>query len=174
MSHKRLDYSALLLSRLVLYNAVGAGGVGFAWAQGWPQMVLEGDTSRISLGIAVLLAVGLGLAFWRGEQIGAALDRREPDHAPRLASKVRPIRNLASTLTLLGLIGTLVGFVVALSGVDQASVADPTAIGGIVATLMQGMGIALYTTLVGAGSYLWLMCNVWVLDGALESLRRGG
>ncbi|MGB0551804.1 MAG: MotA/TolQ/ExbB proton channel family protein [Alphaproteobacteria bacterium] len=54
----------------------------------------------------------------------------------------------------LGLVGTVIGFIVALSGVDPESVCGASAAGPMVTKLILGMSIALYTTLVGAVLYL--------------------
>ena len=66
---------------------------------------------------------------------------------------------------LLGLIGTVVGFVIALSGVNPDTVSDVAAIGPMVSKLLEGMGVALYTTLVGSVLNIWLMLNHRLLEG---------
>jgi biopolymer transport protein ExbB/TolQ len=76
----------------------------------------------------------------------------------------------AASLVLLGLIGTVVGFVIALSGVDPSNAADPASIGPMVSTLIAGMSTALYTTLVGAVLNIWLMLNYRVLEGGAVHL----
>jgi len=73
------------------------------------------------------------------------------------------VRWIARTLVRLGLIGTVLGFVVALSGV--ALVSDAAAVSGMVSKLILGMSIALYTTLVGAVCSLWLAFNRFLFDG---------
>ena len=72
---------------------------------------------------------------------------------------------------LLGLIGTVVGFIIALSGVRPEVASDINAIGPMVSTLIGGMSVALYTTLVGSILNVWLMVNVRLLeDGAVKLL----
>jgi hypothetical protein len=88
----------------------------------------------------------------------------------RLGSRVAPIRHLANSLVLLGLIGTVVGFIMALSGVRPEAASDVNAIGPMVSTLIGGMSVALYTTLVGSILNLWLMVNVRLLEGAAAKL----
>ena len=56
----------------------------------------------------------------------------------------------ANSLVFLGLVGTVIGFIVALSSVDPGTISIAKAVGPLVANLIQGMSIALYTTLVGA------------------------
>jgi hypothetical protein len=71
---------------------------------------------------------------------------------------------------LLGLIGTVVGFIIALSGVRPEVVSDVGAIGPMVSTLISGMSVALYTTLVGSLLNVWLMINVRLLEGGTVKL----
>ena len=71
---------------------------------------------------------------------------------------------------LLGLIGTVIGFIVALSGVEPDAASDVAAIGPMISTLIAGMAIALYTTLVGSLLQLWLMVNVRLLEGGTVKL----
>ena len=66
---------------------------------------------------------------------------------------------IADKLVFLGLLGTVVGFIIALSGVDPATAGETSAITPMVAKLISGMGTALHTTLVGAIGYLWLELN---------------
>ena len=66
---------------------------------------------------------------------------------------------IADKLVFLGLLGTVLGFIIALSGVDPATVGEASAIAPMVARLIDGMGTALHTTLVGAIGYVWLDLN---------------
>jgi biopolymer transport protein ExbB/TolQ len=70
----------------------------------------------------------------------------------------------------LGLIGTVIGFIIALSGVNAEAAADVSSIGPMVTTLISGMSIALYTTLVGAILNIWLMINYRLLEGGTVTL----
>ena len=74
----------------------------------------------------------------------------------RLATKINLIKFISNTLVILGLIGTVVGFIIALSGVDGSVSSNPEEVSKMVSTLIQGMSVALYTTLVGS------ICSVWL------------
>ena len=50
-----------------------------------------------------------------------------------------------------------------MSGIDANAVADIGAIAPMVSTLIQGMSVALYTTLVGSVFHVWLLVNYQVL-----------
>src|SRR3546814_20268541 len=75
----------------------------------------------------------------------------------RITDYISLVRHIAGTLVLLGLIGTVVGFIMALSGVDPEKAADVTSMTPMVATLIQGMSVALSTPTAGAVHNLWLM-----------------
>jgi len=81
----------------------------------------------------------------------------------RLAQRIAPVRQIANSLVVLGLIGTVIGFIIALSGVRPDVASDVSAISPMVATLIYGMSVALYTTLVGAVLNIWLMVNYRIL-----------
>ena len=73
------------------------------------------------------------------------------------------MRHLAGSLVFLGLIGTVIGFIIALSGVDPTKVADAENIAPMVSALIGGMSTALVTTLVGSVLNIWLMANYQML-----------
>ena len=70
----------------------------------------------------------------------------------------------------LGLLGTVIGFIMALSGVDAQAAGDVDSIAPMVTTLIGGMSVALYTTLVGAVLNIWLMVNYRLLEGGTVTL----
>ena len=80
-----------------------------------------------------------------------------------LSHRIAVVRHIANSLVLLGLIGTVIGFIIALSGVDPEKASQFESISPMVSTLIQGMSTALYTTLVGAVLNLWLMTNYQML-----------
>ncbi len=79
------------------------------------------------------------------------------------------VRHTANSLVFLGLVGTVIGFIVALSAVDPQNSVSVENVAPMVATLIKGMSIALYTTLLGAVLHLWLMVNYRMLaTGAMH------
>ncbi|MCH8154558.1 MAG: MotA/TolQ/ExbB proton channel family protein [Proteobacteria bacterium] len=88
----------------------------------------------------------------------------------KLSQRVTVVRHVAGSLVLLGLIGTVVGFIIALSGVEPERAADVKAITPMISTLISGMSTALYTTLVGSVLNVWLMINYQVLAGGTVKL----
>jgi hypothetical protein len=88
----------------------------------------------------------------------------------RLAARTGAVRHLGNLLVLLGLVGTVTGFIVALSGVDPARAGDAAAIGPMVASLIAGMGVALNTTLLGSVLNVWLGLNARLLEAGCAAL----
>ena len=72
---------------------------------------------------------------------------------------------------LFGLIGTVVGFIIALSGVDAGKAGDVSAVFPMISTLIAGMSVALYTTLVGSiAGGVWLRLNYHFLSQSAVEL----
>jgi len=189
----------VLLLHFILANAVALAVVGAAVGQGWVGTLLAADEGGLCRLIIAVFVVGLAWSAQRTLQLsrelnevgrlgafsGASLpehlrlgERRDAQSRSLLASGLRlrlggriaPIRHLANSLVLLGLIGTVVGFIMALSGVRPEVASDVNAIGPMVSTLISGMSVALYTTLVGSILNVWLMINVRLLEGGAVKL----
>lgn len=83
----------------------------------------------------------------------------------RMAHKIAPVRHIASRLVLLGIIGTILGFIIALyGGIDADAATDVAAVGPMVALVLQGIGVAFFKTLTGSVLSLWLMLTYRLLE----------
>jgi hypothetical protein len=189
----------LLLLRFILANAIALALVGAAVGQGWIATLLAADQGGLVRAIVAVFVIGLVWSGQRTVQLSRSLNELERftkmSGAPapayldaiagraadsrailasslrlRLASRISPIRHIANSLVLLGLIGTVIGFIIALSGVRPEVASDVGAIGPMVSTLIGGMSVALYTTLVGSLLHVWLMVNVRLLEGGTVKL----
>jgi len=85
-------------------------------------------------------------------------------------AKVAWLRDVSNWLVGLGLIGTIVGFRYALSGVETTSMGSAQGVSGAIGPLMAGMRIALNTTIVGAIFGMWNEVNQRMLRTALSCL----
>lgn len=189
----------LLLMRFAVVNLVAMALLGAAWLKGWVSFVMAADTTQLVLLIALVFAYGLVSCAHKilvtsveinqardpgrypGSRVARYLQsiRGRDGHARaicasalklNLASRIASIRHLANSLVLLGLIGTVIGFIIALSGVDPETAADVSSIGPMVTVLISGMSVALHTTLVGAVLNIWLMINYRLLEGGTVTL----
>ncbi len=192
-------YHYLLLLRFTLINMLGLALLGGAYVQGLVGMVLVADRTYLSGLIFLVFLGGLGICarkVWqtsrelnevrsfdplvssRAAEYLAQLRGRSGDSRGILAGSLRlkltqrvaVVRHVAGALVLLGLIGTVIGFIIALSGVQPDQASDVKAITPMVSTLISGMSTALYTTLVGAVFNVWLMTNYYLLAGGTVKL----
>ena len=193
-------YRFLLIMRFAVVNLVGFALLIATWLQGWLGLILDGDATKLVLVIVLVFLAGLLICASKVQQVSAELDRiRAPEAYPnarvsrylasiagrdgqsrmltasalklKLASRIAVVRHIAGSLVFLGLIGTVIGFMIALSGVNPEDAADVSAIGPMVSTLISGMSVALSTTLVGAVLNIWLMVNYRLLEsGTLRLL----
>ncbi|MHA1570413.1 MAG: MotA/TolQ/ExbB proton channel family protein [Alphaproteobacteria bacterium] len=193
------SYQSLLLLRFAIVNMAALALLSVAYAHGFVDLVISSDQTRLSLVIFGTFLVGLAVATWKAVQTSRELNQIKDFHPLlpsraatylaqirgrggnsramsaaalrlKLSTRIGTIRHFANSLVFLGLIGTVVGFIIALSGVDPANAADVDSITPMVATLIDGMSVALYTTLVGAILNLWLMINYHILASGTVNL----
>ena len=81
----------------------------------------------------------------------------------KLTDRIASVRHIANSLIFLGLIGTVIGFIIALSGIDPVKATDVENVAGMISSLINGMSVALNTTLVGSVLYVWLIINYRIL-----------
>jgi hypothetical protein len=197
--HSHDAHRYLLVLRFALLNLVGFALLGAAYAQGLVQDVIDADGTYLSVLIFLVFVAGLAICtrkVWQTSRELNSLRQRDAAVASpamrhlarligrnaesrsnlvgalrlRLFHRIAIVRNIANTLVLLGLIGTVLGFIIALSGVDPQRVADIEAIAPMVSTLIRGMSTALYTTLVGAVLNVWLMADHQLLASGTVKL----
>jgi hypothetical protein len=82
----------------------------------------------------------------------------------RLGTRITLVRHIAGTLVLLGLIGTVVGFIISLSGIDPQRASKIASISPMVSMLLKGMSTALFATVSGSVLNIWLMANYRLLS----------
>lgn len=162
--------SNLLAYRLLIVNVCGAAALFFAWQRGFVGMMYEADSSYICYAISALFAVGMVSVFQRASKVTRALNAikagsREPVNAIKFMAKGDHIADIAQWLAVLGLTGTIVGFIQALNGINVNG--NPEA---IIAQLIAGMAVAFYTTLAGGVTGMWLELNNRILKTASVSM----
>jgi hypothetical protein len=189
------SYRFLLLFRFGIVNLTGFALLGAVWMQGWLDPLFEADSlTHMCKLIFVLFLVGLAragrevgrlsfelnqLEAWSplpgssvatyladtGRQDSAARATLAETMRLRLAQKIAPVRHAASRLVMLGIIGTILGFIIALyGGVNPESASDVQAVGPMVALVLRGIGMAFFKTLTGSVLNLWLMINYRLLE----------
>jgi len=182
----------LIVYRFAIVNIVGFALFGMAAAQGWLSRMVDADSTGLVYVIFGVFLVGLGSCAYKLYRTSVELinikstgtlrserARRYSEGRPEmmaealkaeLFSRIISIRQYASALVVLGLIGTVTGFIIALSGVTAEEAGDLAAVQPMIAQLISGMSIALYTTLEGAILGLWLTVNHRILSTGTSSL----
>lgn len=189
----------LLALRFALLNIVAAGLVAAVYLQGWLDDALEGYTAWLTIVICAVFVFGWLLCAKRIWQTNCELNAAEESEPPppsraarylaniagqsaearsicagllrnQLGNQIAVVRYTADSLVFLGLVGTVIGFIVALSGVDPQATTQVEEVASMVGTLITGMSIALYTTLVGAVLHVWLMVNHRMLASGTSNL----
>ena len=160
----------LLMYRLVLFNALSFYGLFVAYQMGWLHKIVEADASGIVYAISALFIVVLLSTFRQGWKVSKYINQIKAAHwiddgfAKRIAGqkrlhKLTHIDRAAGWMTTLGLIGTVVGFILAFMGINMDLVGSASGVQQIATQLVTGMGTALVTTLVGACAGLWTEVN---------------
>ncbi len=158
----------LLLYRMLLFNAVGFFGLYVAYDLGYIHDVIEADASYIVYAIAALFTM-----VWASTCIQAVkvsryinqmklstwVDRPDLEVGAKRLWKIAHIDRAAGWMTTLGLIGTVVGFIMAFQNISIELVGDASGVQALATQLVSGMGTALVTTLVGAVAGLWTEVN---------------
>ena len=189
----------LLVLRFSLINIVAFALIGAAWLQGWLDGLLEPLTAILSGIIFAVFVYGLAICAFKIWQTSVAINnmkaggktaKAQADRymaAPRTrdaesrsiqinmlrlktSHRIQIVRHIANLLVFLGLIGTVIGFIIALSGVEPEAVSNPENVAIMVATLIRGMSVALYTTLLGAVLNVWLNINHRILSTGTVNL----
>ncbi len=177
----------LLWAKFALLNTIGFAGLALLQINGYVNQVITGDQSHISIVIFVMFLIGLGLTAIRIYKLSQELNFLKAGRSDKLKeytelvenqdivtakqvleikllSKIQWIRRIASSLVQLGLIGTVYGTMVFMLNIDLGAIADIDRVAEVFGVVMNGMGIALYTTLVGAVLNLWLGYNYGIVE----------
>lgn len=129
-------------AKLIILNVCWAALVVWATVMGYTQFVFTHDVSRISYVIVAVLAATVFSAF--------------VDHT-------RILPHAKIWVVMLGLIGNLIGFVIALHGMAGGDLTSAAGLLTIGKALIDGLSVAFCSTLVGAISSLWIGTNGYVL-----------
>ncbi len=185
--------------QFALINVVSAALCAAAWLEGWLEGAFTGYSLWLCLVIIAAFLYGLGYCGLRiramvrefddlhagtpGPQSSSArylmqLRGASAESRATIAQLLRmqlargpaAVRHVAGILVLMGLVGTVIGFIVALSGVDPQKVPAVDNVAPMVARLINGMSIALYTTLIGSVLHLWLMLTQRILASSALAL----
>jgi hypothetical protein len=130
------------LSRFIVLQAIGAAGIVGLWVIGIADKPFAGNNGFLCWLIAAIGALGIVCVFFQ---------------------RWRDVDWLATHVVRIGLLGTVVGLIVAFSAARAGGSSDPSAIQPMIAAVIDGMYVALYATLLGIATNLWLKINLRLL-----------
>jgi hypothetical protein len=133
------------VSRCVVVQAVGAAGVVSLLIAGIAHKPFEGANAFLCWLIVGVAALGILCVFLQ---------------------RWRDVEWLATHVVRIGLLGTVVGLIMAFSAAKAGGAADPNEIKPMIAAVVDGMYVSLYSTLLGIGTNLWLKINLRLLGRA--------
>jgi hypothetical protein len=132
----------VFLSRFAVLQAIGAAGIAGLWMAGLAQKPFAGDNAFLCW-----LIVGMGALG-----VLCVLLQRWAD-----------VQWLATHVVRIGLLGTVIGLIIAFSAARSGDTSDPSAIRPLIASVIDGMYVSLYATLLGIATNLWLKINLRLL-----------
>jgi MotA/TolQ/ExbB proton channel family len=134
--------SLAFLSRCVVIQAIGGAGLVGLWIAGIANKPFEGDNAFLCWLIVGIAALGILCVFLQ---------------------RWRDVEWLATHVVRIGLLGTVVGLIIAFSAAKAGGSADPDQIRPMIAAVVDGMYVSLYATLLGVATNLWLKINMRLL-----------
>jgi hypothetical protein len=126
-------------------QAIGAAGIVGLWVVGIAGKPFAGNNAALCWLITAIGALGILCVFFQ---------------------RWRDVDWLATHVVRIGLLGTVVGLIVAFSAARAGGSADPNAIRSMIASVIDGMYVALYATLLGIATNLWLKINLRLLGNS--------
>ncbi len=164
----------LLIFRFLLINVIGFLGISIAYQRGWIEYLFANDPTFITLVISTLFFFVWLTTFRRIIRTSRNLDAQKkdeteyvlPDQQSKVWAKIAWLLESSETMVGLGLIGTVIGFSIALSGVSEESLGTAQGVSTALGPLMVGMKIALNTTIVGSILGMWNGINQRMLRTA--------
>ncbi len=161
----------LIVLGLVLFGAY------LLFDRGLLGLVLEGDKSRLSWLIiaiwAVMTARWLYLLRWVQTQSDAPDAFAAAPEAEQEAVMARWLNHgwfTADALLKIGLLGTIIGFILMLSPIASLASFDPASLQKALGEMSGGMAVALYTTLSGLIANIVLRFQFQFLADAMQKL----
>jgi hypothetical protein len=129
-------------TRLFVVNFAGLCGIIWAASLGYVQFVFAHDISHLSYLISALFVISLAGIF---------------------LGKTSHLERVEVWLVTLGLIGNLIGFVLAMHGIDTGALGSAEGVQRVATNLLAGMGVAFCSSLVGAIAAIWISINAWMV-----------
>jgi ABC-type Fe3+ transport system permease subunit len=138
----------------------------------WP-LLWEKDATKLSF---LLLAIFIQMTLWCGYKtwrLSCFIDEgKQEDHIVEKIEGLMEVGWFTSDLCLtIGMIGTVIGFIMMLSGFATVDISNTKTVQDLVKSLGVGMSTALYTTLSGLICSICLKIQYFNLNQAIDKVR---
>ena len=130
--------------RWIVLNVLLVAGIFAAYLANLAQKPFEGSSAYLCMIVSAVFVVGLV----------ASLFQRWND-----------VQWVARHILRLGLLGTVIGLIIAFSAAGEANTNNPEELRAMLLHTIDGMFVALFVTLFGIGANLWLKLNCRLLGG---------
>jgi Na+/melibiose symporter-like transporter len=132
------------------------------------------DSTKLSF---LLLVIFIGMSVWCGFKtwlLSRFIDSdKEDEHIVEKVEGLMEVGWFTSDLCLsIGMMGTVIGFIMMLSGLAQVDVSDINTVQGLIKNLGSGMSTALYSTLTGLICSSLLKVQYFNLNQSIDQVRR--
>jgi len=134
--------SPAFLSRCLVLQAIGGAVIAGLWTAGIAGKPFEGDNAFLCWAIVGMGVLGIICVFRR---------------------RWNDVQWLATHVVRIGLLGTVVGLIIAFAAAKAGGTADANEIKPMIAAVVEGMYVSLYATLLGIATNLWLKINLRLL-----------
>jgi MotA/TolQ/ExbB proton channel family len=129
-------------SRCVVLQVIGGAGVVGLWIAGFANKPFAGENGFLCWLIVGMGALGILCVFLR---------------------RWADVQWLATHVVRVGLLGTVIGLIVAFAAAKSGGSTDPSEVRPMIAAVVDGMYVSLYATLLGIATNLWLQINLRLL-----------
>ena len=157
-----------LFLSITLLGTLGLG------QQGYLHLLWEGDTTKLSFVLLSIFTVMSGWCGYKTWTLSRFLDNGQTeDYLVEKIEHLMEVGWVPSDLCLsIGMMGTVIGFIMMLSGFTNIDVKDMSTVQGLIKNLGVGMSTALYTTLTGLVCSALLKIQYFNLSQAIDKARK--
>ena len=163
----KLKIPDILIDRPLMMWFVGmssiVAAIEIAFGYGVIQHIYASDVTKLSVFIVCIL-------FWQSISCGAELwNQSQSSSVPDTSKRIVERGWLWSDIVLsLGMIGTVIGFMMMLGGFADVDFSDVDSVQGLISQLSAGMATSLSTTLVGLIVSVILKLQFFTLESVID------
>ncbi len=161
----------ILIYKLVLLNALAAAWLEVTnYQSGWFNKLVHADTTGLNYATVSLFGLVWIGTWFKAKELNKAFNNITGNHVylddwvgELRIKQMEWIERAAGWMLFLGLIGTLYGLMISLSGVNTGNINSVDGLKIIGVQLITGLRVEISTTLIGAMCALWTEVNYSVM-----------